>query len=521
MIYLNKKGFALIETIIVMSILAIGLISLYGSFALIVRKSQNANSDSATNTYMAYQISKFTNDKNYESSNSLTTTYYIEILLQNNSYFKKECGFMFNEKKCISKGVISDEEILLYRNLNIDKIYFFLVPIKNVYNDLLELFDGSTINYLNKIKNDINISFTAEKSIIVKTKTNDSIEFSYYQYEPYDAKRHIIKAILGENNENVASYSTRPGSKKSSQDEAVLATTIDDYGLSYYYRGNVQNNYLVFADKCWRIVRITGDGNVKLVLYNDNSGGNCNTNDNSSAFARYNSSNAYTVKFNESALGNTDIGFMTGSYNSNNYNDTHENSRDSEVLLSLKSWYARSFLDEEKNIIVDSIWCNDKSIVSDKSYNGANNSGVKNYKTYYASEERFLPIADSKPSLICGGNSNIISMFTGTSTNVGNNKLGLYKLGLLTADEVLLAGGSINEANTYYYLNENARSYYWTMTPSRFDSSAYIWAVNANGKLERIAANKNNIALRPSIVISSNIFVKGDGSKNSPYVVLY
>ena len=41
--------------------------------------------------------------------------------------------------------------------------------------------------------------------------------------------------------------------------ESSLSLTKDDYGTSYYYRGNVKDNYITFADMCWRIVRIQGD----------------------------------------------------------------------------------------------------------------------------------------------------------------------------------------------------------------------------------------------------------------------
>ncbi len=40
----------------------------------------------------------------------------------------------------------------------------------------------------------------------------------------------------------------------------------DNYGKSYYFKGNVDNNYLNFAGMCWRIVRIQGDGSIKIVL---------------------------------------------------------------------------------------------------------------------------------------------------------------------------------------------------------------------------------------------------------------
>ena len=44
-----------------------------------------------------------------------------------------------------------------------------------------------------------------------------------------------------------------------------LCKAKDAYGDSYYYRGNVTNNYVKFADKYWRIVRINGDGTVRVI----------------------------------------------------------------------------------------------------------------------------------------------------------------------------------------------------------------------------------------------------------------
>ena len=52
---------------------------------------------------------------------------------------------------------------------------------------------------------------------------------------------------------------TEPGREISTTDEQLRITT-DDYGVSFYYRGAVENNYVVFANKCWRIVRVAGNG---------------------------------------------------------------------------------------------------------------------------------------------------------------------------------------------------------------------------------------------------------------------
>ena len=44
-----------------------------------------------------------------------------------------------------------------------------------------------------------------------------------------------------------------------------LCKAKDAYGDSYYYRGNVTNNYVKFAGFYWRIVRINGDGTVRVI----------------------------------------------------------------------------------------------------------------------------------------------------------------------------------------------------------------------------------------------------------------
>ena len=47
--------------------------------------------------------------------------------------------------------------------------------------------------------------------------------------------------------------------------DGYVCSATDAYGTSYYYRGNVTNNYVKFADKYWRIIRINGDGTVRVI----------------------------------------------------------------------------------------------------------------------------------------------------------------------------------------------------------------------------------------------------------------
>lgn len=44
-----------------------------------------------------------------------------------------------------------------------------------------------------------------------------------------------------------------------------LYYTVDDYGDSYFYRGNVTNNYVYYAGFIWRIIRMNGDGSIRLI----------------------------------------------------------------------------------------------------------------------------------------------------------------------------------------------------------------------------------------------------------------
>ena len=45
----------------------------------------------------------------------------------------------------------------------------------------------------------------------------------------------------------------------------VRSTTTSDQYPIYYYRGNVDNNNVVFANKCWKIVRTTDTGGTKMI----------------------------------------------------------------------------------------------------------------------------------------------------------------------------------------------------------------------------------------------------------------
>ena len=184
----------------------------------------------------------------------------------------------------------------------------------------------------------------------------------------YEAGNGTLLASL-RNSNTLKTPLTTPGAIISTADEALLASAEDDYGTSYYFRGAITNNYVKFANKCWRIVRVGGDGSIKLILHNDNTTGTANpcdpaNNSTSAAFARY-SGETYKSAFNEKYDDNAYVGFMYGTPGSNTYAATHANTNKSTILTNLETWYNNS-LKTYDSLIDNNVWCNDKINVTDK-----------------------------------------------------------------------------------------------------------------------------------------------------------
>ena len=297
--------------------------------------------------------------------------------------------------------------------------------------------------------------------------------------------------------------------------EALLASTEDDYGTSYYFRGAVKNNYVQFANKCWRIVRINGDGSIKLVLHNDNTNSSsspCASTNNSktAAFAHYNG-DTYTSAFNSNADDNAYVGFMYGTTSSSDYASTHANTNKSTILTNLETWYTNNLASYESNL-AETIWCNDKSIRSSDLGYGTNT-------TYYGAYSRLFFNKTSTLKCPNDNNGGKLSKFTVSDTTNGNGNL-TYKIGLLTADEIAFSGSIYGYYNRSTYLHENTGgSQWWSLSPSNFYGAyAGVWFV-LSGNLNNNYVYNNN-GLRPAISLVSDITISGgSGTSEDPYVI--
>ena len=311
-----------------------------------------------------------------------------------------------------------------------------------------------------------------------------------------------------------SSYTYKQITSNKNTTEALLASTEDDYGTSYYFRGAVKNNYVQFANKCWRIVRVNGDGSIKLVLHNDNTSSSsspCAASNNSTtaAFARY-SGSTYNTAFNSSYNDNAYVGFMYGTAGSSDYASTHANTNKSDILKNLETWYNNNLKTYESKL-ADTIWCNDKSTVS----------GGLGYGTNATDYGAYNRLASTKqPTLKCPNDNNggKLSKFTVDDTTNGNGNL-TYKIGLLTADEIAFAGSIAYTYNRSTYLQENTgTTWWWSLSPRGFDGdSAFVWSVYS-GYLLNVGVNDGN-GLRPAISLVSSTNVTGNGTSDNPYVV--
>src|SRR5574344_337494 len=147
----NNKGFVIFETIIVISILAISLITLYSSYSLILTKT--------------------TTKSNYDNTEYIYKTYYVA-----KEYEKKGYNYTLNV------DASRDLNSVVKNNFKVEKVYFMKMSndIVNDSNALLQ-FDGSTIKYLRSLS-DYNDANKDDTRIIVKYKVDNVSIFASLNY---------------------------------------------------------------------------------------------------------------------------------------------------------------------------------------------------------------------------------------------------------------------------------------------------------------------------------------------------
>lgn len=312
-----------------------------------------------------------------------------------------------------------------------------------IISDGIVVTEGN-LNSIDEITTDyisIDIGVTKLYSIEIINTGNNNITGTI-TVRDYAGKNKTFADILLENEVPSENSLTKPGDELATEGEGLIKS-YDDIGVSYYYRGNVTNNYVSFAGFTWRIVRVNGDGTVRIVLdgVTDN-------------LAKY-------------------------------YDDdsTEYNYEESEMKKYLDEWY-NTYLKDYSDYIANTKYCNDIS-----------------YDDTYTFNSYTRIVTNKIPTFNCLG------------TNFSNN------IGLLTIDEVMLAGSNtINDNTNFYLYNSDITNVWYTMTGARGTSnSRNMFMVDAKGhiKVDVNATLYRNV--RPVINLIKNIEMKGNGTSTDPY----
>lgn len=260
---------------------------------------------------------------------------------------------------------------------------------------------------------------------------------------------------------------------------------------TYYFRGPVTNNNVIFANICWQVVKIAEDGAVKLIYNGVPYYGKC---------------------------------YGYNSYIDSSYYETidYANEEDSHIKKIIDDWYRETLL-QYNEYIQDTPYCNDRSKDENGEYNSKNrlSGNTKNPTSKCNNEDSFT-----------------------VSDKIGNGKL-KYPVGLLTADEYIYSGGSttfIKKTKPLVSLNKTVKSNilriesgtsndgniytstyllgdYWTMTPIQNNS---VYKVDPNGLYAENVSGENETYSHVVPVISLNeksIVLYGNGSASKPYSI--
>ncbi len=295
-------------------------------------------------------------------------------------------------------------------------------------------------------------------------------------------------------------------------DDGVFKT-LDDYGTSYYFRGNVNNNYVAFANYIWRIVRINGDGTMRIMF--DGTYAHENGDASDDRVIRTN------TEWNTEILDNKYSGYMYGT-SSKSKEQAQSNLTNSNIKSILDEWYKENILNKGFNdYVADRIYCNDRSTSNEKNVWMNNDSalGFDNNVTAYGAFSRFNN-ADgtwkdvNTSSFTC---PNVNDSFS-TSLTKGNGNLN-YPIGLLSFDElVAITSTNANTPNVNSYVFKGYA--YWTMTPSHYNDGIYIYELDEAGAFNKASGDSKN-AVVPVINLTSDYTSKmlGTGTIIDPYRV--
>ena len=276
----------------------------------------------------------------------------------------------------------------------------------------------------------------------------------------------------------------------------------DDYGTTYYYRGNVKNNNVYFAGYYWQIVRINGDGSIRLI-YNGST---------KNATGVKQSINNRTYRFNSKYNDPAYVGYMYGDPDATTFSEVHANTNDSTIKTAIDGWYKTNIVDKGYSQYVSTSvgFCGDRSLYTNNAGDGVQTDKDTIFGTYGRFKAHTAQFTCPEPR----------DLYTTTDSGVGNKAL-TYPVGLITYDEMVFAGMDNIRINKLSWIYSTGN--FWTMSPSLFSATVGYsgeWIESSDGYLGTWGWTTLDNGARPVINLKSDTLITGGiGTSSDPFVV--
>jgi len=387
---------------------------------------------------------------------------------------------------------------------------------------------------------------------ILSTEVNDT-NSGIYEVEDDYGTSYVFRGTSSATNNYVqfGEYSSDVWAGYNSSSDS----SSDSYGRFYTYSSesectsassyNVNCTKIISAgDKMyWRVIRINGDGSIRL-LYNGTSTTDMTFDNLYIQTTAYNSSYnnpMYVGYMYGEDVSSTDITSLTDEEKQVLYDRANANTHDSTIKTVLDTWYSK-YLSSYSSYLADSGFCNDRSIYASGSSNYYQNTKdgggyLTKKNTLYGGYKRNLSSSPTS-SLKCPQNNDFFTKGSvSTTTGLTGNAALTYPIGLITLDELTMAGQGVEiyDSNVWTgipgYVPEdvNFGTGYWSLTPSGLYRSQYaeaeILVANYSGNIKSSQVCNSVLGLdvsgaRPVINLTSDATIsEGSGTAEEPYVI--
>ena len=292
-----------------------------------------------------------------------------------------------------------------------------------------------------------------------KTTCTLSQKGTNYEKIESDREKRLSNLILKHNTVISTKPTLTTTSQESNEKGLYVSTDTNSGEPTYYFRGNVKNNYVKFAGLTWKIIRINEDGTIRLIL--------------------------------NSRVGSTSYKFNT-TYS--NYKNMYYSNSDI-AKPTMDNWYKTNITDKGyEAYVATGRFCEEAKVSEPSLFYDGGSAKMQNFSTY---QSNFKCLTD-------GNGKGVLSS----------------KIGLITYEETNFAGGYFFKNNSNYYLYNGSYTM-WTISPTGIyyeNDAASVWLVNVNGS-EVYSNVINTRDFFPVINLRSDVLATGNGEKDTPYVI--